>query len=620
MIKYKINWRLNLVFIVDLFVITVCYFTAYIIRFEGFPPEKYSIMLIKTLPLVLVIRILSLRYFGAHKGIWQYASIKDLTNIIIAISISSLFIVALMMSLYIGFPRSVFIIDWLLLVILLSGTRVIVRLTRPFKQLSKKNPGKRKRILIFGAGDAAETVLREMVYRYNHTYEVVGLLDDDPRKLGKSMHGVTVLDNRTAITEIAGKKNVEEILIAIPSISGDNMRAIVGECIKSGVRYRTLPGIGDIVNGKVGLQKIRDVRLEDLLNREVIKLHKDKISGYLSGKRILITGAGGSIGSELCAEAAKYNPQELILLDQSENALFNIDRKLTDQFPDVERIPLIGDICDRQRVEEIFVKYGPHIIFHTAAYKQVPLSEGNLREVIKNNIMGTKIIANASIKFKTATFVMISTDKAVNPSSLMGVSKRIGEMYLAELSKTTQTKFISVRFGNVLGSQGSVIPTFQNQIKRGGPITLTHPRMERFFITIPEAAGLAIEAGAMGTGGEIFILEMGVQVKILDLARDLIQLSGLRPDKDIKIIFTGLRPGEKMSESLASESEKLEPTEHEKISVIKPINLNSTIIDDVAELEELMLGDDINILLSKLIKIVPSYQKELTVSPGLPVS
>lgn len=605
------GWQENLVLATDIFIIIACYIVAYFIRFDGIPPEKHLNMMIKILPLVLIVRLAVLFYFKLHKSIWQYASIKDLAQIIKAVSISSVIIVAFVTTFLTGHPRSVFIIDWLLLIMTLSGARFIIRLTRPIRQQQPdgNGNGRRKKLLIVGAGDAGEMILREIIYRYDRRYNVIGLVDDDHRKYRKHIHGVTVLGTRSDIPDIVRDKNVEEIVIAIPSLASDQMRDIVSFCTKSGARYRTVPSISNVMDGTVKVKDLREIRIEDLLKRDEAFLNKGKRASYIKGKRVLITGAGGSIGSELARQVARLLPEKLILFEKSENVLFYIDMELEYLFPALQKTAVIGDICDKKRVEEVFAEYKPQIIFHAAAHKHVPLMETNSMEAIKNNVLGTKVIAEEAINCGIERFIMLSTDKAVEPVNLMGVSKKISELFVVALAKKHQVKFMAVRFGNVLGSEGSVIPTFKKQIEKREAITVTHPDIKRYFMTISEAAGLVMEAGAIGQCGEIFILEMGRQIKIVDLARDMIKLSGLKQDKDIEIKFTGLRPGEKMHETLIADNEAMVTTDNKKIMVLEaPKENQRNIFKDIKTLEEIVGQGSMNMLIEKLKEIVPDYR------------
>ncbi len=609
--KHQRGWKENLVLVVDLFTFIFCYATAYFLRFDGVPPERYLDMMLQTLPLILTIRLAALYYFKLHKCMWRYASIKDLTQILKATTLSSIFITALAMALYAGagYPRSIFVIDWLLLTIALSGTRFIIRLSRPFRWRGRRTNGRRKKILIVGASDAAEMILREIIYQHKHNYEVVGLVDDNPEKYKRRIHGVMVLGTTSDIPDIVDRKNVEEIIIAAPTLKPDQMRDVVSCCVKSGAKYRTIPDISNVVNGRIKVKELREIKFEDFLKRDEVILNTHQIAGYIKGKRVLITGAGGSIGSELCRQLGRLSIAELVLFEKAENALFYIDLELGQLFKKVNKVAVVGDICDRARVKEIFERYKPEIIFHAAAHKHVPLMETNSMEAIKNNVFGTKVIVEEAIKSGVERFIMLSTDKAVEPTSLMGVSKKVSEMYLSNIARTNGTKFMAVRFGNVIGSEGSVVPTFKKQIEKGGPVTITHPEIKRYFMTIPEAAGLVLEAGFMGEGGEIFILEMGRQIKILDLAKSLIELSGLNPDKDIEIKFTGLRPGEKMYEALFAVDEKLIKTANEKLFIVQPKEkVNRDIFEDIKALEDIVWEGNMPGLLNKLKEIVPEYR------------
>ncbi|MFC1576412.1 polysaccharide biosynthesis protein [Candidatus Omnitrophota bacterium] len=608
--KQRRSWQENLVLLTDIVIIAFCYVAAYFIRFDGIPSEKYIHMMLQMLPIVLVARLAALFYFKLHKSIWHYASVKDLIQIIKAVSISSVFIVASALVFNRSHPRSIFVIDWLLLIIALSGARFVIRLTRPVRWAWQKTAKvHKKRVLIVGAGDAGEMLLREIIYRYGNTYEVIGLVDDSPRKFGRHIHGVSVLGNRTDIPDIVKDKRVDEIILAIPSISSEGMRDILQYCIKSGARYRTVPKVSDLPDGTVKIKQLREIKLEDLLERDEALLDKDAIERYIRGKNVLITGAGGSIGSELARQVAGFGPRTLVLFEKAENPLFYINMEL-DRMPfKIKKHAIIGDICDRERVKEVFKKYKPDIIFHAAAHKHVPLMEENSTEAVKNNIFGTKVLAEESVSAGVEKFIMLSTDKAVDPVNVMGASKRMTETLMTTLGKTANTQFIAVRFGNVLGSEGSVIPTFKKQIEKGGPITVTHPEIKRYFMTIPEAAGLVMQAGLMGRGGEIFILEMGTQIKVVDIAVDLIRLAGLEPHKDIKIVLTGLRQGEKMHESLTSNSERLVKTYHNKINVVESNEPNPrNIFEDIKTLEGIINKGSLKMLVAKLEEMVYNYR------------
>ncbi len=618
MSRFGQSWRQNLIFLLDMIIIAFCYIAAYFMRFDGVPDAEHRTIMFKLLPLVLAARVSALFYFKLHKCAWQYASIKDLAQIIKAVTLSSVFIAAVVMALQLGHPRSIFIIDWLLLVVILGGVRFFIRITRPIRWKLENGNDRQKRVLVVGAGDAGEMILRDMIYRYDNNYKVVGLIDDDVRKYNSRIHGVTVLGARSDIPKIVKENTVEEIIIAIPSLKSYQMREIVNYCIQSGAKYRTVPRMADLVNGTVKVKELREIKLEDLLRRDEVQIDRQKLKNYIEGKSVLITGAGGSIGSELCRQIAALSPGKLVLFEKSENALFYIDMELSQKSPKSDIVPVIGDSCDRMRVKQVFAEHKPQIIFHAAAHKHVPLMEANPMEAIKNNVFGTKTLAEEAMNIGAEKFIMLSTDKTVDPTSYMGVSKKVAEMYITALAAEYGTKFICVRFGNVLGSEGSAIPTFKKQIEKGGPVTITHPDIKRYFMTIPEAAGLVVEAGFMGNGGEIFILEMGTQLKIVDIARSLIKLSGLEPDKDIEIVFTGLRPGEKMYEALVADDEKLEKTRHERMMIVKPSRVNGrNIFNDINFLADLVEKECINTLTEKLTRIVPNYKPNMAVSQAM---
>jgi len=465
--------------------------------------------------------------------------------------------------------EGVIMLDLFTTIMMLSAVRMVVRLYH--EEFFADKRGTARRFLIVGAGNAGEALLREMLRRKDAQYEVVGFIDDDPAKQESEIHGIPVLGPVDALPQICKKQDVDEIAIAIPSANRQQLRHVVQVCQGTKIRFSTVPSLTDIASGKLRVSQMRDVEINDLLGREVVSLDMQQIQNFLTDKVILVTGAGGSIGSEMCRQVCTFAPKQLLLLEQAENPLFFIERELQQAFPGVAMISIIADITDKVRIEQIFAQLHPQVVIHAAAHKHVPLMEQNPGEAIKNNIHGTRTIADAADGFGAECFVMISTDKAVNPTSLMGSSKRVAEMYIQDLNTTSKTHFVTVRFGNVLGSNGSVVPIFKQQIAAGGPVTITHPEMRRYFMTIPEASQLVLQAAAMGSGGEIFVLDMGEPVKIIDLARELITLSGFRPGEDIEIEFSGLRPGEKLFEELSIVGENMLPTSHPKIAVWKNI-------------------------------------------------
>lgn len=616
MTKYRRSWQENLVFVVDICVIALCYIAAFFIRFDGVPSEQYLAIMRTTLPLVIIVRMAGIIYFKVHKSMWQYASVQDITQIIKAITLSSVFVVAGVLALHTGHPRSIFIIDWLLLVIALGGVRFLIRATRPIRWRMMDKQRRRKRILVVGAGDATEMILREILYGHRRNYDVVGIVDDDPKKHGKRIHGIPIIGTTDDMQYIVGQKNVMEIIITIPTLRTEETRVIVEKCIKSGAKYRILPNITDVIQGRVRVGDLREVRLDDLLKRDEVFLSREKIGSYITGKNVLITGAGGSIGAELCRQVARFSPKTLILYERSENALFYIDLELGQLFENIVKIPVVGDICDREKVRSTFAQYNPHIIFHAAAHKHVPLMEINAYEALKNNVFGTQVLAEEAYAGNIEKFIMLSTDKAVDPVNIMGVSKKITEMYITALGKRNNTRFMAVRFGNVLGSQASVVNIFRKQIEKGNPVTVTHPEIKRYFMTIPEAAGLVMEAGYMGKGGEIFILEMGRQVKIVDLARDMIRLSGLEPNKDIDIVYTGLRPGEKMNEDLVAHDELLLKTRHDKIKAVKSEIDAQKIFNGIEDLHHIVeQQESLSALVRKLKELEPGFEPAQKIPP-----
>jgi FlaA1/EpsC-like NDP-sugar epimerase len=552
---------LSLVFM-DAVIVTIVPFIALLIRFEGIIRPEYIQTAVKYLPEFLIIRLLCFYLFGLYRRLWRYASINELLAIVGAVTLGSVVITGYMLMSGANLPRSIYLLSWLLNIILIGASRLFVRVAAYFKSLQT---GHVTRSLIIGAGDAGATIARELGQRYSNTKKLVGFIDDDPNKQKQMLFGVPVLGNREDIAQIVKQFNINEIIIAMPSVEGHSIRKIIHSAKLPGCSLKILPGLYELLDGRVTVQQLREVDVEDLLRREPVTLDLALIAGYLTGKRVLITGAGGSIGSELSRQVAKLKPQSLILLGKGENSIYEIDRELREKVNNFSLIPVISDIRDQARIHAVFAKYKPQVVFHAAAHKHVPLMEAQPEEAVRNNIFGTKIVAEAADRFKAERFVMISTDKAVNPTSVMGATKRVAELIVQNMNRMSTTQYTAVRFGNVLGSRGSVVPLFKKQIAKGGPITITHPDMVRYFMTIPEASQLVLQAGAMIQGGEVFVLDMGKPVKIVDMARDLIELSGLEPGKDIEIKFSGLRPGEKLFEELLTAEEGTASTRHEKI-------------------------------------------------------
>lgn len=533
------------------------------------------------LPLLVPVVAIKLTVFvvmGLHRASWRYVSLRD----VFAVARGAWWGFLGTFILYYGlqnartfgldlqafgdkFPDSVFVLDFAGTIALVCGARLAVRLYH--EEVRPATDGVAPKLLILGAGNAAENVVREILRMPVSRYRVVGFLDDDDTKWGAQIHGFEVLGSIENIKSICAEYAVDEILIAIPSATRERLRKVVELCQGTNLRFKTLPALEDLIAGRASVKEIRDVDIHDLLGRAPVKLDEEQIGRFIRNRVVMVTGAGGSIGSEMCRQIARFEPQRLILIEQAEPGLFPIDQELRRALKRIDVVPYIADICDRGRLEWIFDHQRPSAVFHAAAHKHVPMMEHNPGEAIKNNIRGTRTVADVATQFGCEKFVMISTDKAVNPTSVMGCSKRIAEMYIQGLDARSETQFVTVRFGNVLGSSGSVIPIFKEQIARGGPVTVTHPEMVRYFMTIPEASQLVLQAASMGHGGEIFVLDMGEQVRIVDLAREMITLSGFRPDVDIKIEFCGMRPGEKLYEELAIDGEGVSRTAHPKIGI-----------------------------------------------------
>ncbi|HOX43458.1 MAG TPA: nucleoside-diphosphate sugar epimerase/dehydratase [Myxococcota bacterium] len=543
----------------------VAFLVAWLLRFDFGFPEGQALTIIAGLALIVVLRTAAAMAFRLYGGVLKYAGVKDLLDIVKAMSVASVAFIVVSVLLNLKFPRSVIAIDWFLSIMLVGGLRFGLRLAREALVPAAAAGERRKRVVILGAGDAGEALVRDLQRTYRDRYEVVGFLDDNKSKHGLRIHDVPVLGSIMYLGDYVGRFGADEAIIAIPSATGKTMRAIFEVCKIAGVRFKTIPGVDQLIDGKVSVNQVRDVAIEDLLGREPVLLETDVLSAFLKGKTVMVTGAGGSIGSEMCRQILRYGPRKLLLVEQSEPNLFFIHKEIVTTCAGACCVPLIADVTDGTRMEHIFAAHQPEVIFHAAAHKHVPMMEWNPGEAIKNNVFGTRTMADLAHAHGALAFVMISTDKAVNPTSVMGASKRVAEMYVQALSRHSKTKFSAVRFGNVLGSVGSVVPIFQEQIARGGPVTVTHPDMRRYFMTIPESCQLVMQAGAMGAGGEIFALDMGEPVKIVDLARDLITLSGFTPDEDIQVKFTGLRPGEKLFEELGFDAEKMDKTRHPKI-------------------------------------------------------
>lgn len=592
----------------DIISVILAAFISIYLRFDSDKiPTNYLSLLISYMPLTVVIYLISFYLFKLYGRIWRYASATELIAIVmanIAASTAWYFI-----SLYIGsvLPRSLYVFTGLLLTFFIGGSRLSLRfysyvMNKPkYRQIQRK----KNKVLIVGAGDAGAMLLREIERYHIANRQVVGFIDDDKNKTGKILLGVKVLGTRNELVKIAAEKGIDEIIIAMPSVKGKEIKAIISICKETNCKLTILPGLYEIIEGKVSISQLRPVDIEDLLGRDPVKLDTTAVREYLAGKIVLITGAGGSIGSEIVRQVAKMQPKKLLLLGKGENSIYEITQELKINCPEVKTVPIIADIRDKERIKAIMDYFEPQVVFHAAAHKHVPLMEYQPAEAVRNNILGTKVVADEAAAHKVETFVMISTDKAVNPTSVMGCTKRVAEMYVQSMNENSNTRFVAVRFGNVLGSRGSVIPLFKKQIAKGGPVTVTHADMKRYFMTIPEASQLVLQAGAMAKGGEVFVLDMGEPVRIYDLAKDLITLSGLIPDKDIEIKITGLRPGEKLFEELLSAEDGTEKTTHRKIFTAKIKEIDKAELDkQIAEIVEITDGDKV---VAALQKIVPTY-------------
>lgn len=576
----KRRWFLILA---DILLVNLALGLAFALRFEWSIPEVYQPHLWRMALFVTGMRIALLALFGLYRGVWRYIGVSDLLSIVKAVSLGTVIMAAsafltrrleysawgVPLEWLEGYPLSVMVAEWLGTVMLIGGLRLGLRLMQRHRVTTRYRHVERKRVLIIGAGDAGEMVARQLIDHPEYGYQAVGFIDDDPRKRNRRIHGLPILGGREQILQAVQSRRVDEIIIAMPSAPGQVVREMVEQCRRVKIRFKIVPGIKDIIEGEVSLGQIREVELEDLLRRQPVSLNLEEIAGYLAGKRVLVTGAGGSIGSELCRQVAGFGPESLAMLGKGENSLYEIEYELGRAFRTVPIKAVVGDVGDRQRMRQVLGEHRPQVVFHAAAHKHVPMMEANPGEAVKNNVFGTRTLAEEAVSAGVERFVLISTDKAVNPTSVMGATKRMAEDVVSWLGARGRTKFITVRFGNVLGSRGSVVPLFKRQIAAGGPVTVTHPEVERYFMTIPEAVQLVIQAGAMGRGGEIFVLDMGKPVKIADLARDLITLSGLEPEVDIAIEYTGLRPGEKLYEELLTAEEGVNATRHSQIFVAR---------------------------------------------------
>ena len=599
--------------LMDICIVILTSITALIVRFEfslSAVPKYYIGVVWSSLPATLVIAIIVFYVFRLYSSLWVYAGVTELLYLAAACIVDTLLNTVTILLNYrdqeYPLPRSWYFIYGTLLLAFMFISRYSYRAVRTFfgKKVDEKNL---KRVLVVGAGEAGNSIIKEISGSRFVNMHIVGFVDDDKSKIGKYMHGVKVLGDRNDIIEIAKEYLVDEIIIAIPTASAKETKAILDICKQTGCELKRLPGMYQLVNGDVSISKLKDVDVNDLLGRDPITVDLDSIMGYVSDKVVMVTGGGGSIGSELCRQIASHNPKQLVIVDIYENTTYDIQQELRRNYPELDLVVLIASVRNTKRMDLIFDKYRPEIVYHAAAHKHVPLMEDSPNEAVKNNVLGTWKVVQAADKYNVKRFVMISTDKAVNPTNIMGATKRICEMIIQTYNNRSKTEYVAVRFGNVLGSNGSVIPLFKKQIEAGGPVTVTHPDIIRYFMTIPEAVSLVLQAGTYAKGGEIFVLDMGEPVKILDLAKNLIRLSGYRVGEDIKIVFTGLRPGEKLYEELLMKEEGLQDTDNKLIHIGRPIELDERLFfQQLKQLEEASKEENKDIR-PLIHEVVPTY-------------
>lgn len=601
---YTLRDKLKFV-LLDAVILILMPILALMIRFEGVLPDKELTSLLGWLPIFVVISLAVFVAYGIYHRIWHYARVRDLIAIVgaVSLSVAMMFVVDVFMGMHI--PRSIYVLTWMLTIGGIGMSRLAFKIN--WDNWTGHADAK-KQVLIVGAGDAGAMMVREIEQNDDAVLKIAGFIDDDPRKQGSKLSGFNVLGTTEEIVDICQKRSIDEIIIAMPSVSGDVVRRIAESCRQTGCEVKIMPSLFEMTDGHVNVRTLRDINIEDLLRRDPIHLDFAKITSYIAGKTVLITGAGGSIGSEISRQVSRVGAKEIILLGRGENSIYEIYQELKIKFPDQLYRTVIANITDKQRMTEVFAKYKPQVVFHAAAHKHVPLMEIQPAEAVKNNVFGTKNVAELADAYHSEIFVLISTDKAVNPTSVMGATKRCAELVLQEINQHSETKYVTVRFGNVLGSRGSVVPLFEKQIAAGGPVTITHPEMTRFFMTIPEAVQLVLQAGSQAEGGEVFLFDMGKPVKIRDMACDLIQLHGLKPNQDIKLVYTGLRPGEKLYEELLTSEEGTASTKHEKIFKAKINPLDTTELK--RDLDILANNRDTMTILQTIKRMIPTYKSK----------
>ena len=614
--------KISALILTDVLCINLAYIIALLLRFEfnisSNQFNHYIGVYLDNFIVITAVKILIFGLFGLYNSLWRYAGIEEIAKVLFSAVVSFLIIFIYLRLTHQVIPRGVQGICLFLDIILIGGSRVSYRYIRSLNQpgnfLSKVMYRKAlTKVLIVGAGDAGASMIREIRQNPDAGKQVVAVIDDDRNKIGRRIVGKKIVGDRKYITKAVNKYGVDEIIIAIPSASKRQIQGIVNECNKTDCKVKILPAYIDLIDGKVSINKLRDVEIEDLLGRDPVSVNLNEISGYLEGKNVLVTGGGGSIGSELCRQISNFKPRRLIILDIYENSVYILVNELKRKYPELSIEAVICSVRNKQRLEEVFNKFKPHIVFHAAAHKHVPLMETNPKEAVLNNILGTKNIIDLSHDYLVENFVLISTDKAVNPANVMGATKRVAEMLTQDKSYNSKTCFSAVRFGNVLGSNGSVLPLFRKQIEMGGPVTVTHEDVTRYFMTIPEAVQLVIQAGAMAKGGEIFVLDMGDAVKIIDLAENVIRMSGFVPYVDIDIEITGLRPGEKLYEELLLDEEGVENTSHGNIFVAQPVNPSPALMEILSKGDN-HLGDAIDAICKKEDEDVKEWLHEVVLN------
>lgn len=633
------NPKFWIIVTLDAILLTVSHIAAYFIRFEGNLIHTQYYNMVTAFPLILLVKLPIFYSLGLYRGMWRFTSLLDLQKILRAVFLSSILLVAIILytTRFQGLSRSVFILDGIFTFIFIGGLRLTIRFwydQRKHYRLDDRDVIRSKtRLLLLGAGETAEKIIREIRDNSHLPYIVVGLLDDDRTKVGKQIHGVQVLGPINEASIHAKHLNIDELLISVATATGSQMKQMDKVCKETGLPYKVIPGLGNIINGHVSIKTMRDISYEDLLGRSEVHLDQKEIGRYLTGKTIMITGGGGSIGSELTRQILKFHPKKIITFDAGEENLYSIQMEMLHEHNFTKCIPILGRIQDKNLVSTIMENHKPEVIFHAAAYKHVPLIEINPWEAVTNNIVGTQCLIEAAIKHGVQRFVLVSTDKAVRPTNVMGASKRVTELLIQAYSREKwdgkfrqypntngevpeknehETTFMAVRFGNVLGSAGSVIPLFKRQIELGGPVTVTHPEITRYFMSISEAAQLILQTGSMARGGEIFILKMGKPIKIVDMAQDLIKMVGKEPDSEIEIKFIGLREGEKLYEELITEGEGIVKTDHEKIMVLQSKSITSPgLFQGIQQLQQLTMDCDHQSIKNDMQRLIPEYRPEM---------